>query len=162
LYNILIWKDHAINPNNTYTVKENPDGSITLTPKGEVLQQGTNMSATNFNNMEFGIADSDLAQRLLLMRVNENSKAFEELLVEEQTVTLTNTASYPFNNSSNSISFITVRKNTNYTVDFEIIDTDGNVGEFVVDDKQLNGFKLRFTGSATTVTVKLKIRGGII
>ena len=27
MYNILIWKDHAINPNNTYAVKENPDAA---------------------------------------------------------------------------------------------------------------------------------------
>ena len=67
MYNILIWKDHAINPNNTYAVKENPDGTITLTPAGEVLQQGTNMSATNFNNMEFGIADADLASIFLFL-----------------------------------------------------------------------------------------------
>ena len=61
MYNILIWKDHAINPNNTYAVQENPDGTITLTPAGEVLQQGTNMSATNFNNIEDALQQSKSA-----------------------------------------------------------------------------------------------------
>ena len=71
MYSILIWKDHSINPNNTYTVKENSDGTVTLTPYGTVLQQGTNMSATNFNNMEFGIADADLAARILTIAVRD-------------------------------------------------------------------------------------------
>ena len=42
-YQILVWKDHAVAPANTYTVTENDDGTITLTPAGKVIQQGTNM-----------------------------------------------------------------------------------------------------------------------
>lgn len=37
-YNILVWKDHAVAPANTYTVTENDDGTITLTPAGEIIQ----------------------------------------------------------------------------------------------------------------------------
>lgn len=176
MYNILIWKDHAINPNNTYAVKENPDGTITLTPAGEVLQQGTNMSATNFNNMEFGIADADLASRILLMAVRDAtdrltvteadiSKAVTEYHAEhspeEKSVTLNNTVAYPFNNSETTVA-ISTRKTGNYTVETEVTDSNGNVGEIVVSAKQYNGFKIAFTGSAKSVTLKIKIRGGII
>lgn len=176
MYNILIWKDHAINPNNTYAVKENADGTITLTPAGEILQQGTNMSATNFNNMEFGILDADLASRILLMAVRDAtdrltvteadiSKAVAEYHAEhtpeEKTVTLTNSASYPFNNSETTVA-ISTRKTGNYTVETEVTDSDGNAGEIVVSAKQYNGFKIAFTGSAKSVTIKIKIRGGII
>lgn len=70
-YKILVWKDHAVTPGNTYTVKENDDGTITLTPAGKVVQQGTNMSAVNFNNMETGIFAANLAavEALQLLRL---------------------------------------------------------------------------------------------
>ena len=71
-------------------------------------------------------------------------------------------ARYPFNGSSKSVSLKANRKTKNYTVEYEVSSSDGNVGEIVVGSKALNGFSMAFTGSAKTVTVKLKIRGGII
>ncbi len=48
----LNWKDHVVTRPNTYKETQNADGSITHTPApGEVLQQGTPQSATNFNEM---------------------------------------------------------------------------------------------------------------
>jgi hypothetical protein len=48
-----IWKDHVVQYPKTYTVTENPDGTKTLVEApGEIIQQGTPMSATNFNNAE--------------------------------------------------------------------------------------------------------------
>lgn len=56
------WKDHAVQRPHTYTQVTNADGSTTFTPApGNVLQQGTNQSATNFNAMEEGIMDVDAA-----------------------------------------------------------------------------------------------------
>lgn len=177
MYSILIWKDHSINPNNTYTVKENSDGTVTLTPYGTVLQQGTNMSATNFNNMEFGIADADLAARILTIaardandRLTANAADItaavaaytKEFAVEEKTITLTNTAGYPFNNSVQTVSMTPARKNKNYLVEYSITTKNGNVGEVEISDKQLNGFKVAFTGSAKSVMLKLFIKGGTI
>ena len=47
------WKDHVVERPRTYTEIQNSDGSKTYTPApGEVLQQGTPQSATNFNKME--------------------------------------------------------------------------------------------------------------
>jgi hypothetical protein len=36
------------------------------------------------------------------------------------------------------------------------------VGDITVFDKQLNGFKIAFDGSATNVTLKLRIKGGML
>lgn len=79
MYNILIWKDHYTNMENTYVVQQNNNGTITLTPAGKVIQQGTNMSAENFNNMEYGILDNDLANRLLLLLARNNADEIEKL-----------------------------------------------------------------------------------
>lgn len=177
MYSILIWKDHSINPNNTYNITENPDGTITLAPAGTVIQQGTNMSATNFNNMEYGIADADLATRILTVAIRDADDRLtvnatdisaavaeykKEFAVEEKTVNLTNTAAYPFNNSVKSVSMTSARKNKNYFIEYEVTAKNGNVGEVEISDKQLNGFKVAFTGSAKSVTLKLFIKGGTI
>ena len=82
--------------------------------------------------------------------------------MEEKTITLTNSAGYPFNNSVQTVSMTPVRKNKNYLVEYSITTKNGNVGEVEISDKQLNGFKVAFTGSAKSVTLKLFIKGGTI
>lgn len=71
MYKVLIWKDHCVEPGNTYNVLSHGDGTVTIVPAGKVLQQGTNQSASNFNNMEFGITDAHLANKLLLLAVRD-------------------------------------------------------------------------------------------
>lgn len=47
------WRDHVVERPRTFTKVTNADKSVTLTPApGEVIQQGTPQSATNFNNIE--------------------------------------------------------------------------------------------------------------
>lgn len=56
------WQDHVVTRPNTYTETTNSDGSITHTDaSGEVVQQGTPMSATNFNNLEEGLLHNSAA-----------------------------------------------------------------------------------------------------
>ena len=56
------WKDHVVERPRTYTEATNSDGSKTFTPApGEVLQQGTPQSATNFNNLEEGMLHFSVA-----------------------------------------------------------------------------------------------------
>ena len=177
MYQNLTWLDHAVTPDRTFTVKENADGTVTLTPAGTVIQQGTNMSAANFNNMEMGITDHDLAMEILIMLMRnladreDASKRdiaqtaadlLSEVTPEIKTMTLSNTANYPFNGSTANVSMAKSRNTLNYTIEAEATASDGNVGEIIVTDKQKNGFKIAFTGSATSVTVQIKIRGGIL
>ena len=165
MYANLQWLDHAITPDKTFTMTDNGDGTYTLEPYGTVVQQGTNMSATNFNNMELGITDHDLGLQIAIMYLRQLGWNVEsntdEITVEEQELTMTNNQSYPFNTSAKTVSLDTTRNNTNYIVDYEIEDSNGNVGEIEITDKALNGFKVAFTGSATSVTVTLKIMGGM-
>lgn len=57
-YQKTVWVDHVVEKPRTYTYVDNSDGSRTFTPaSGEVIQQGTPKSATNFNNIENGLAD---------------------------------------------------------------------------------------------------------
>lgn len=161
-YQILVWKDHAVTPGNTYTVTENDDGTITLTPAGKVVQQGTNMSAVNFNNMEAGIfaANVTAAEAMQLIRLlKDKAEALEGVVLE---ATLTNSKKYPFNDSVKTIALgnANVRNNKDYTVIVEAQAADGFVGDIVISDKMLNGFKIAFTGSASSVSVKCYVQGG--
>lgn len=174
MYSNLIWLDHAVTPDRTFTMVTNSDGTVTLTPAGTVIQQGTNMSAANFNNIEMGITDHDLAThilvhlaRYLMDKEDANEQeigTFErevlaEVTAEEHTVTLTGSGDYPLNRATATVSLTKSRYSTNYTVEVEAADETGSVGDVIIYDKQKNGFKVAVYGSAT---LKLKVRGGIL
>ena len=125
---------------------------------GELIQEGTDQSAGHFNNMEHGISDAHLAAALLVI---QSSLTADQVATEEKTVTLTNTQRYPFNSSTQTIALSTVRNFTDYTVEAEITDHEGNVGEVRIFDRMLNGFKVAYDGSAKTATIKLRIKGGM-
>lgn len=161
-YNILLWKDHAVTPDKTYKVVENSDGTITLTPAGKIIQQGTNMSASNFNNLETGVFAANIASAeamQLLRLLKDKSEALEGVILE---ATLKNSKKYPFNDSVKTLALgsANLRNNKNYTVIVEAEAADGFVGDIVISDKMLNGFKVAFTGSASSVSVKCYVQGG--
>lgn len=162
-YNILLWKDHAVSPDKTFKVTENTDGTITLTPTGKIIQQGTNMSAVNFNNMEQGINAANISAIEALRMIGflqSKAEALEGLVIE---ATLTNSGKYPFNNSTKTIALgnANLRNNKNYTVIVEAEAVGGGfVGDIVITDKMLNGFKIAYTGGASKVNVKCYVQGG--
>lgn len=128
------------------------------TDTGEVIQEGTDQSAGHFNNAEHGISDVNLAAALILI---SSSLTAEQVATEEKTITLTNNQSYPFNNSKQTIALTTARNFTDYTVEAEVLEHSGNVGDVKIFDRMLNGFKVAYDGSATSVTIKLRIKGGM-
>ena len=108
--------------------------------------------------------DKDTAFELLLnaFRQHKWKNEDEAPICEEGSVTLTNTGKYPFNNSVQTVALAKTQKNIKYAVITEIASANGNPGEAVVSDKQVNGFKLAYTGSASSVVVKYIVIGGII
>ena len=124
----------------------------------EVIQEGTPQSAGNFNNMEHGISDAHLAAALLII---QSGLTADQVATEEKAVTLSNSQSYPFNNSTQTIALSRVRNFTDYTVEAEITDHDGNVGDVRIFDRMLNGFKVAYDGSAKSATIRLRIKGGM-
>lgn len=64
MFNFLIWKDHAVTPSKTYNIVKNDDGTYNVTRAGKVVQQGTNMSAANFNRLEVGLHDVSIAVKI--------------------------------------------------------------------------------------------------
>lgn len=157
MYERTYWLDHVRVPDNIYNVKENGDGTSTITPAGKVVQQGVFQDQTHFNNMEVGIFDAHAAIGLLINFVRQNAWVLERGQVE-----LTNTGIYPFNNSAKTVALATVQDVTDYIVVAEAVTATGNVGEIVAADKLANGFKLGYTGSAKSATIKYTVIGGLM
>jgi len=158
------WLDHVTDPSNLFTVVDNGNGTWTITPAGTVMQQGTPQDQTHFNNMEGGILDAHAAASLLLNFARQTGwrvDALEDATVQEVgTVTLTNSLKFPFNNSKQSVALATRRDNLNYIVVIVSVTGEGNIGEVEVTDRLVNGFKLNYTGSASSVAVTYAVIGG--
>lgn len=80
---------------------------------------------------------------------------------EKGSVTITNNQAYPFNTGIATVALGTPRQNLDYITNIEIAAAVGNVQAIEVYDKQLNGFKIRYDGSATSVTIKYYVTGGM-
>ncbi|MBQ9347359.1 MAG: hypothetical protein IJT94_08500 [Oscillibacter sp.] len=157
------WKDREVQYPNRYDQSDLGGGKVQITPSpGEVREEGTPQNAANFNKM-------DLAAFEALLIGNENTRMLGQamrdidgvkgLLVD---VTLTNSQAYPFNNSQQTVQLPALRNTKDYFVIPETVECSGGfAGEYVVTDKLLNGFKIAFTGSASTVKVRCHVVGGM-
>lgn len=157
MYERTFWQDHVTNPASVYRMVDNGDGTYTITPASEVMQQGTPQDQMHFNNLEVGVVDAQLALQLLMNGIRQN--AWE---IERGTVTLTNTAMYPNNNSVRTVSLARIKENGDYVVLADIVSFDGNIGEIVVSDKLTNGFKIGYSGSAKSATINYTVIGGYL
>ena len=171
MYSRTYWVDHALSETNKFTIKQVSGDVHTIVPYGTVMQQGVPQDANHFNNIEEALSAHEIALGLhsnaLMQHMDEIKKnaALAEVVdklhtVETGTVTLTNSAKYPFNNSQKTVALAAQRNTPAYVVITEVKSFVGNVGEIVVTDILANGFKIAFTGSAKSVTVEYKILGG--
>lgn len=155
MYDWTKWLDHVTDPSDRYTMVDNGDGTFTIARAGTVMQQGTPQDQVRFNNIEDGIVDAHLAVDLMLNYARQN-----EWEVEIGTKALTNSEAFPFNNSIQTISLVKRRENADYIVIVEVPSHVSNIGDIVISDKLINGFKIAYTGSASAVTVKYTVLGG--
>ena len=104
--------------------------------------------------------NADWGQRLDAADINI-VKLLKRTDMVSGSVTLSNSQQFPFNNSQVTVPISVERENQNYIVDCEVTASTGNVGDIIVSSKLVNGFKLEFTGSATSVTIKYQVLGGM-
>ena len=162
MYEPKLWQDHVTEYENRYTESRNEDGTITHTAiEGEIIQQGTPQNAFNFNHMEEGISNASELSALLTITTIHQKQAVDNLRGETIEITLTNTQEYPFNNSEETVALEIERNNMDYAVESEVKNCEGGFcGEIIVSNKLLNGFKIAYSGSAKSVTLKIHIKGG--
>ena len=106
--------------------------------------------------------DLSISYGLLLnhIRQNEDDWAEKEFVSRHGTKILTNTQAYPFNDSETTVALSQSLPDTTYAVITQIVSSFGNAGEIKVSDKLVNGFKLAYTGSASSVVVDYIVIGG--
>lgn len=126
----------------------------------EGIQEGTPVDEQNLNNMETGIVAVNLLAEFLsevVLKLQEDVRSIKgQVLV----VDLTNNQEWPSNNSVQTVALEPAMDNLDYIVSPEIQGDVVNAGDIVIYDKQTNGFKVKYTGSASAVTVKLFVHGG--
>ena len=163
----VIWKDRVVeHPHTVILTPAKIDGKdcyVIEKYPGEVVEQGTPMNAKNLNDMDFkgiegiliGLHNSDYIRKL--------QDKVNGLTGEQIQVTLTNTKNYPFNNSKKTVPLGYLRNTKDYSVIVEVLSKDGTggVGDITVSDKQLNGFKIEYSGGASSVTVNCIVQGGV-
>lgn len=115
-----------------------------------------------FYNMETGILANNVLGAFLMQQTMQHQRMLADLEGEVREVALTNSLPYPFNNSAKTVALTHERDTLSYQVDVEVVSADGLVGDVEAYDKALNGFKLRYTGSAGHVTVRYCVHGGMM
>lgn len=136
MYKRTIWQDHV-----------------------EGVQEGTDLNAANFNNIEAGVMEADALSALnaAYLRYGTDVAKNSEVVVVEATLT--------GSNASNSVDIpaAATRNNANYNLVSEIKSVNGgNAGDIIPLTKQANGFTVKYTGTASSVTVRFNISGGMI
>ncbi|KYD24625.1 hypothetical protein [Parageobacillus toebii] len=136
---------------------------------GQVIVEGTPVDEENMNNIEAGILvahyDIGLLAAFLAQQTRMNATEIEKYkkqrLLQGQ-ATITYSGNDPYFRSADPYVLVSFPADSypqlnapNYDVHVSIIDASdiGAVGELIVYDKTQNGFKIRMTGSAKTVTV---------
>ena len=166
MYQWTQWVDEVDEYEGIFTETDLGGGMIKHDPvTGQVYVQGTPQDAAHWNNMEAGIIDAHAAVQQLVNAVRQNLWRIEDLekatVQETGEVTLNNSLAFPFNNSQVTVALTNVRDNLNYVVEvISVTPTGGPAGEIEVSDRQVNGFKIAFTGSASKVVVKYAVIGG--
>lgn len=128
---------------------------------GAMVQEGTPMDAEHFNHMEQGIHNNSLLLSVLLEQVMHTRRTASSIEGELIEVTLTNGKDFYFNNSAKTVALSKMRNSLDYRVFAEVQGNPVNVGDVIIYDKQLNGFKIAFTGSAKSIKVKCFVQGGV-
>lgn len=118
------------------------------------FQDGQVLTGQAMDDIDQAIYDLDAGQTTM------NNQMQKLRVVETGSTTMTNSQEFPFNNSRKTVALVTPQANSDYLVDVEVDEANGNVGEVIVSSRMTNGFAIEFTGSATSVTVNYFVIGG--
>lgn len=156
------WQDHVVEFPGRFIEEDLGNGKVQLTPDpGTIRQQGTPQNASNFNTMDLAAFEAMLIGNENTRMLMQTIRGLEGVKGVTVDVTLNNSQVYPFNNSKATVTLPSLRNTSDYYVIPETLEANGEVGEYEVSEKLLNGFKLEFSGSATSVKVRCHVIGGM-
>lgn len=164
MYIPIKWKDHIVQFMRRFlmTNGEAP-GLVYLTPSpGEIEQQGTPQSANNFGHMDIGILEGQLVANLMFTVGRQQAGVLENIIGQQFDVTLANTQKYPATNATKTVVLTRYLNNTDYQIHYKVLEYSGGYVENVeFYDLASNAFKVKCTGSATSIRLRIHITGGM-
>lgn len=133
-YEPTVWQDRIVERPRTFTVTNNPDGTITLTPSpGIVVQEGTPVNAASLNKMEQGIWEALFASSDLpwggITRIPTYDPVTGDITQSDEVITATGTLlrrrtyTYTYTGEDLTTINITVYDGDGVTVVGEVTDT---------------------------------------
>lgn len=161
-YEPVEWQDHVTEFPGRREIEQVGENLVVLKrAEGRTIQQGTPRSASFFNHMELGILEAHLLGQLLESRTLQMLRDIEGLTGEAGEVIIGGNGKYPFNEGAITVPLKVQRANLDYRVELEVSEVEGGMAETVrAYDKQKNGFKIGFNGSAKSVQIKYWVTGG--
>ena len=141
MYKPTIWQDHV-----------------------EGIQEGTDMNAANFNNLEIGTMEASA-----LAALNAAYRRYcTDMALNAETIVVKATLTGSGTTTTVEIPEKYKRNKSEYNVVPVVVYTSGgNAGDIIIlyrapDYKKTNQFSVKYTGTATTVEVDFLISGGMI
>lgn len=107
--------------------------------------------------LTLGYGDATLLEHSI--NLLQQKYLLENLVPQVGVVSLTNSLTYPFNNSETTVVLENLCDTTDYRVEIEVLSGE-NLGDIRVSQKQLNGFKLAYSGSCPVASLKYYVIGG--
>ncbi len=147
---------------NTYTITQNPDGTVTLTPvPGDIIAAGTPLNGNTFNPIAHGVNEAIIMSDILAVQMLQVQRDLANTYIEVGSIAVSTTEKYPFNTAQATVAFETARNTLDYVV-IPFCDDTTQGRAIRIKDKQLNGFKVEVEDCpAAGVTVKYFAFGGM-
>lgn len=162
MYIPVLWKDRIVQYPRRFSHESLGNGLYDVKPApGEIEQRGTQQSATNFGNMDFGVLENALMCSFMAMNLRLAQDSLDDMRGQIITVDLKNTQKFPATDAEKTITLPRMVNNADYSVEAEVVSSDGPVESVETYGKALNAFKVCYSGSARNVTLKLHVTGGL-
>ena len=135
MYKPTIWQDHV-----------------------EGIQEGTDMNAANFNNLEIGTMEA-----AAMAALNAAYRRYcTDMALNAETIVINATLTGTGALKSVAIPEKSKRNMTNYNVIPVVTSAEGgNAGDIIVGTKNVDSFTAKYTGTATSVNVCFLVSGGM-
>ena len=124
----------------------------------EGIQEGTDLNAANFNNLEAGTMEA-----AALAAMNAAHRRYcNDMALNAETVVVEATLTGSGTTNSVEIPADKMRNMTTYNIVAEVKSvTGGNAGDIIPVTKQANGFTVKYNGTASSIVVRFHVSGGM-
>ena len=158
MYIPVFWKDRVVQYPRRVSITNLGNGIQEWTPApGEIIERGTQQSATHFGNMDFGVLENALMAAFTAMNLRLVQDSIDDIQGQVLTVALNNTRKFPATNAEKTVTLPKTVNNVDYDITAEIVEADGPVECVEVYGKQCH-FKITCNRGASLMAANVIIK----